>query len=162
MNVDPLRLKAFFETQTLGSPSAAIGFSLWRLVHRYQREIDRALASLNLTHLQFTVLALVAWSNSLGEAISQAEVARQGEVEPMQLSQVIGALEGKGLVVRRPHPGNLRLKCAEITEFGLTSLSEAMPIAIDIQKRMFGLRGQPGGDLFEALRDLLTDGRKHR
>ncbi|MBB2926595.1 MarR family winged helix-turn-helix transcriptional regulator [Paraburkholderia silvatlantica] len=154
MRVNPEVLKDFFESRTLGSPDAAIGFVLWRLVHRFQREMNRALDEANLTHLQFTTLALVAWSNRSGEPVSQAELSRAAEIEPMQMSQMMNVLEAKGFIVRhagKPHP---RAKSASITPAGLDALESAMAIAIDVQKRVFGKSGSPGGDLLTIVQAL--------
>jgi DNA-binding MarR family transcriptional regulator len=155
MAVRPDDLDAFFATTTLGSPDAAVGFVLWRLVHRFQREMNRDLAPLDLTHLQFTVLALVAWSNRDGKVVTQAELARSYDIEPMQVSQMMKVLEAKTLIIRRSPKAGTRLKCAEITPKGLALLAEAMPIAVDLQRRMFGPAGQPGGKLLKRLKAAL-------
>ena len=151
MSVSPARLTAFFKTRTLGSPNAAIGFVLWRLVHRFQREINRVLAGVNLTHLQFTVLALVAWTNRTGQPVSQAELSRAGDIEPMQVSQILTVLERKGYVVRRPGQSHPRAKSAEITPAGLDTLRKAMTLAVDVQGRLFGKQGAPGSPLLDML-----------
>jgi len=153
--IDPRKLQKFFEQKTLGSPNAAIGFVLWRVVHRFQRDIDRALLPLDLTHLQFTILALLAWSNCSGEPVTQAELARSADIEPMQISQVLKALEMKGLIERRASASNARAKVSVITEAGLAALGKAMPIAMDIQRRMFGENGLPRGKLLRLLLDIL-------
>jgi DNA-binding MarR family transcriptional regulator len=154
MAVDPQRLKAFFAEETLGSPDKAVGFVLWRLVHRFQREMNRALDAVNLTHLQFTTLALVAWSNQSGDPVSQAKLSRAAEVEPMQISKMMNTLEAKGYIVRdggKPHP---RAKSASITAAGLDVLRRGMPLAITIQESMFGKSGTPGGDLLRMLQTI--------
>ena len=151
MSVDVEALEGFFSARTLGAPDAAIGFVLWRLVHRFQREMDRGLAGLNLTHLQFTTLALVAWNNRMGAAASQAKLARSAEIEPMQMSQVLTALEAKQLISRQTSDKNARAKLTQITPSGLQRLDAAMPVAIEIQQRIFGDDGAPGGKLLELL-----------
>jgi DNA-binding MarR family transcriptional regulator len=156
MTIRPADLDEFFATGTLGSPDAAVGFLLWRLVHRFQREMNRELTPLDLTHLQFTVLALVAWSNRSGTANTQAELARSYDIEPMQMSQMMKVLEAKGLITRRAPDGKPRLKCAGVTPKGLAVLGKAMPVAIAIQRRMFGTEGQPGGKLLKMLSTALT------
>ena len=73
------KLDDVFAAPTLGAPENAVGFVLWRLVHRYVRELDRALAGLDLTHLQFTILALAAWLARFfggGDAIAQLRTFR--------------------------------------------------------------------------------------
>jgi DNA-binding MarR family transcriptional regulator len=143
-----------FATASLGAPENAVGFVLWRVVHRYQREIDRALAALGLTHLQFTTLALTAWLGRSGAAVTQAELARFGDIQPMQVSLMLKALADKGLVVRPRSQADSRAKHVAVTAAGLVALRRALPIAIGVQERLFGAAGRPGGSLLTALLGL--------
>ena len=144
-------LTNLFETVSLGAPENAVGFVLWRIVHRYQREIDRALASVDLTHLQFTILTLAAWLSRSGAPATQSELARFGEIHPMQVSLMLRALEEKGMIARPPSASNVRAKCVEVTSVGVTVLRNALPIAIEVQRRLFGEEGSQGGKLLTAL-----------
>ena len=123
----------------------------WRVIHRFEREIERALAPLGLTHLQFTVLALVAWTEKEGGTASQAELARFSGIHAMQVSNVLKALEQKGMIDRSVVPSSARTKAVRIARNGLDALSAAFPLAIDVQQRMFGEAGLAGGLLLEAL-----------
>ena len=145
-----------FETVSLGAPEKAVGFVLWRVVHRWMREVDRALLALDLTHLQFTTLAMVAWMGQAGEAATQSELARFADVHPMQLSHMLKALESKGMVVRMRNTSDIRAKHIEITGAGLKVLRKALPIVIDVQRRLFGEEGREGGSLLTSL--LRLDG----
>ena len=151
MSVDRALLDDLFANDTLGSPDNAVGFVLWRAVHRYQRAIDRALAPLELTHLQFTTLALAAWMGRAGTPVSQAELARFGDIHPMQVSLMFKALEAKAMVSRPRSISDTRAKHIEITTAGVDALRRAMPIAIEVQQRLFGEAGRPGGALLVAL-----------
>lgn len=55
---------------------------------------------LDLTHLQFVALALVAWMAREGRPVQQAEIARFGDIHPTQVSKVAGALEQKAMIAR--------------------------------------------------------------
>src|ERR1700742_3762649 len=99
--------------------------------------MNRELAAIDLTHLQFTTLALVAWSNKSGKPITQTEIAREFDIEPMQMSQMMKVLEAKSLVRRRAPKPSSRSRHAEITRKGLSALEKAMPVAIAVQHRMF-------------------------
>ena len=147
-----------FETVSLGAPQHAVGFVLWRVMHRYQREIDQALRPLGLTHLQFIALALAAWSERDGEPATQSQLAAMGEIHPMQVSHVVKALDAKGLVTRTPSPGNALAKRVAITPAGLDALRAALPLGIEIQARLFGEEGRPGGRLLAMLVDVDRDG----
>lgn len=151
MAIDPHTLAHLFANETLGAPENAVGFVLWRVVHRYVREIDRALAPVDLTHLQFTVLAMAAWMARAGEPVTQVALARYGDVHPMQVSQVLKILEAKGMVARTRSAADTRAKRIEVTEPGVDSLRQAMPLAIAVQGRLFGEAGAPGGSLLTAL-----------
>lgn len=151
MNPDAGAIKRLFETISLGAPQNAVGFIMWRVVHRYQREVEQALRPLDLTHLQFVTLTLVAWMARDGEASTQSELARFGDIHPMQVSNVLKALEQKRMVRRTPSPGNALAKQVAITRTGMKALREALPLVIGVQARLFGDQGRPGGSLLDAL-----------
>ncbi|MFG1307314.1 MarR family transcriptional regulator [Xanthobacter autotrophicus] len=154
MTIDRQSLTDFYARETLGAPENAVGFLLWRVMHRYQRAIDRALAPLDLTHLQFTTLAMVGWLCRKEEPTTQVELARHADIHVMQVSLMLKALEKKGLVARLPSSSDTRAKRVAITSAGLEALKVAMPLAIEIQQRMFGAAGEPGGALLTELRDV--------
>jgi DNA-binding MarR family transcriptional regulator len=148
---DAKAIAELFATASLGAPEKAIGFVLWRVMHRYVREADRVLADVDLTHLQFQTLALAAWLGRSGEAVTQSELARAGDVAPMQVSHMMKALETKGWVRRPRSRSDVRAKNAEVTAAGLAVLRRALPLMVRLQRQMFGEEGAPGGDLLNAL-----------
>lgn len=156
MSVDPRELAAFYDRETLGAPERAVGFVLWRVMHRFQREVDRALGPLGLTHLQFTTLAMVGWLGRAGTPVTQAELARRAEIHPMQVSLMLKALEAKVLVARPRSRSDTRAKNVEITPEGLARLRAAMPVVIALQRGLFGEAGAPGGALLAELRAVET------
>jgi DNA-binding MarR family transcriptional regulator len=147
-------IRDFYQESSLNGPDNAVGFVLWRVMHRYQRAIERALARHDLTHLQFTTLAMVGWMCRSGKPATQAELAREANIHPMQISLMLKALEAKSFVVRPPSETDTRTRLAVITTSGLTALQAAFPIVIDVQHRMFGKAGASGGSLLEALRKV--------
>jgi DNA-binding MarR family transcriptional regulator len=154
MPIDRTELHDMFATASLGSPHHAIGFVLWRVTHRYERELEQALRPLDLTHLQFTLLALVAWMQKQGDLPSQAELARTGDIHVMQVSNVLKALEAKALIVRSVAERNTTAKSVTLNVEGMERLRAAFPIAIDVQHRLFGEAGRPGGSLLTGLIDV--------
>ena len=57
-------------------PNDSPGFLLWHATLRWQRGITAALAPLDLTHVQFVLLACTWWLNTHGEHPNQLAVAR--------------------------------------------------------------------------------------
>jgi DNA-binding MarR family transcriptional regulator len=151
MRNDSLELTNLFATTSLGAPENAVGFVLWRVFHRYQREIDRALAPCDLTHLQFTTLALAGWQGRSGEQVIQSTLARSGDMHPMQLSLMLKALEAKGLILRKQNPSDVRAKCIRLTAAGRATLRRALPAVIEVQQQMFGEQGRKGGSFLRTL-----------
>jgi DNA-binding MarR family transcriptional regulator len=151
MSNDARAIRDLFKTASLGSPENAVGFVLWRIVHRYQREIDQKLATLDLTHLQFTTLAMAAWLGRSGEPVTQAELARSADIHPMQVSHMLKTLESKGMIARARGSSDVRTKCIAVTSSGMKTLRRALPVAIEVQQRLFGDEGRPGGSLLTAL-----------
>ena len=151
MSSDPDQIAELFESVSLRAPENAVGFVLWRVLHRYQREVDHALGELDLTHLQFTTLTLAAWLTRTGEPATQAELARFGDIHPMQVSLMLKALEQKGLAIRTKSRVNSLAKCVEVTPAGLSVLRRALPLVIEVQYRLFGEPGRPGGSLLKEL-----------
>ena len=153
MGNDAHAISELFRTASLGAPESAIGFVIWRVVNRYMREVDRSLAAagVDLTHLQFETLIQAAWLGRSGDAPTQAELARFGGIQPMQVSHMLKTLEGKGLVARPRDPSDVRTKRVEVTSAGLEVLRRAKPVVIDVQRRLFGEEGAPGGRLLISL-----------
>ncbi len=151
MSRETQAIRELFETASLGAPENAVGFVLWRVLHRYVREMDRALAVLELTHLQFETLIQAAWLGRQGEQVTQSEIARLGDIHPMQVSQMLKTLEEKGLVARVAGREDKRVKCVKLTSSGVSTLRRGMPVVIDVQRRFFGEEGRVGGSLLTSL-----------
>ena len=160
MRSDAQAITEMFETASLGAPQNAVGFVLWRVVHRYQREVDQALRPLGLTHLQFIVLALAAWTARSGEHATQSELAALGDIHQMQVSNVVKALERSGFVTRTRSARHALAKRVAITDDGLEALRAALPLGIAIQARLFGDAGLPGGALLDMLACIDREGRE--
>lgn len=151
MVIDARTIAEMFEKVSLGAPQNAVGFVMWRVMHRYVREVDQVLKPIDLTHLQFTMLTLVAWIARTGKTANQSELARFGDIHPMQVSNVLKALEQKRMVERTPAPGNALAKQVTITSVGIAAVRSALPLVIEVQERLFGNEGRPDGSLLKLL-----------
>ncbi len=137
-------------------PEDTIGFLLWRVAHRHQREVDRVLAPLGLTHLQFVLLAQTAWLGRDGGPVTQAGLAQFSKIHPMQLSHVLKTLAAKKLVVRDRCPQASRAKRVTLTDAAIALLGEALPRAKALQATFFGDDPAFGADLHARLRQVVA------
>ncbi|MEV7075818.1 MarR family transcriptional regulator [Streptomyces sp. NPDC093990] len=113
------------------SPGESPGFLLWHATLRWQRDVATALAPLGLTHVQFVLLACTWWLNTQGEHPNQMTLARQAGTDVKMTSQVLRALETKGLLEREVDPADTRAKRLRVTDTG----AELAPRAIAAVER---------------------------
>jgi DNA-binding MarR family transcriptional regulator len=99
-------------------PDESPGFLLWHVTLRWQREIAAALAPLDLTHVQFVLLATTWWLNERGEEPNQLSVATHAGTDVKMTSEVLRKLEAKGLVVRTVDAADTRARRIHVTERG--------------------------------------------
>src|ERR1700749_1842779 len=110
------------------SPEDSPGFLLWHVTLRWQRDIAAALAPLDLTHVQFVLLATAWWLNSHGEDPNQLTLARQAGTDVKMTSQVLRKLEAKGLIVRPGDPADTRPRRLRVTSAGAELAVQALAV----------------------------------
>jgi MarR family transcriptional regulator, organic hydroperoxide resistance regulator len=119
-------------------PEDSPGFLLWRVTNGWQRRIRRALKGVGLTHVQFVLLTATDWLNNAGLPTTQSHVARFAHTDVMMTSQVIRALEGKGLVVVEEDPSDARAHVLKVTPRGKKLVRRALELVEDADGVFFG------------------------
>ncbi|MCC9311320.1 MarR family transcriptional regulator [Kitasatospora sp. RB6PN24] len=135
-----------------GTPADSPGFLLWHTTLRWQREIAAALGPLQLTHVQFVLLACTWWLNSQGQQPNQLAVATQAGTDVKMTSQVLRTLEAKGLVRRETDPADTRAKLLQVTEAGADLAPRAIAAVEQADARFFA--PVPRADTLTLLRRL--------
>ncbi|MEW2138051.1 MarR family transcriptional regulator [Streptomyces sp. NPDC005409] len=119
------------------APGESPGFLLWHATLRWQRGIAAALAPLGLTHVQFVLLACTWWFNTQGEQPNQLALARQAGTDVKMTSQVLRALEAKGLIERETDPADTRAKRLRATDAGAELAPRAIAAVEEADARFF-------------------------
>ena len=119
------------------NPDDSPGFLLWHVTLRWQRDITAALAPLDLTHVQFVLLATTWWLNSHGEDPNQLTLARQAGTDVKMTSQVLRKLESKGLIRRDVDTTDTRAKRLHVTDRGATLAAQAIAAVESADARFF-------------------------
>jgi DNA-binding MarR family transcriptional regulator len=122
-------------------PEQSLGFLFWQTTNMWQRHATAALAEVDLTHVQFVLLANIAWLERDGELVSQVELARQAKTDVMMTSKVVRTLERKGLIVRAAHRDDPRANALSLTQPGAAVLERAFTIMGQVDREFFA-----GGD----------------
>ncbi|MEV2224183.1 MarR family transcriptional regulator [Nocardia vinacea] len=103
------------------------GLLLWQVTNRWQAAQRAALAPFDLTHVQFVLLAALTYlAAGRDEPVMQRDLAAYAATDPMMTSQVLRALEQKGLLERRDHPHDRRAKALVPTEDGVALANRAL------------------------------------
>ena len=103
-----------------------ISYAVARLERAVRAVIAERVAPYGLTVLQYTTLSVL---HRHGAPLSNAQLARRAYMTPQSMSEVIDALQNKGLIRRNPHPNHGRLLPATLTPKGrrvLTACDEAV------------------------------------
>jgi DNA-binding MarR family transcriptional regulator len=118
-------------------PNDSPGFLLWHATLRWQRGIAQALAPLNLTHVQFVLLACTWWLNEQGERPSQIAVAAQAGTDIKMTSQVLRNLERKGLLEREVDTADSRARRLRVTRRGARLAPRAIAVVEKVDSEFF-------------------------
>ncbi|MBY8881825.1 MarR family winged helix-turn-helix transcriptional regulator [Actinacidiphila acidipaludis] len=128
-----------------GAAEESPGLLLWQVTNRWQAAQRAALKPYGLTHVQFVLLASLTWLEGMSdEPVTQRALADHAVTDPMMTSQVLRALEDRGLLVRGPHPHDARARA-------LTATAEGR----DLANRAVASVEACDGDFFAALGDGL-------
>jgi len=113
------------------------GLMLWRVTNAWQAAQRAALQPFALTHVQFVLLASLTWLHSEAP-VTQRDLANHARTDPMMTSQVLRALEAKGLVRRSPHPADARARALTVTPTGATLAKAANTAVENVDRTFFG------------------------
>jgi len=118
-------------------PNDSPGFLLWHATLRWQRGVARALAPLDLTHVQFVLLACTWWLNEQGERPSQIALAAQAGTDVKMTAQVVRSLERKRLIEREVDTADTRARRLRATRRGARLAPRAIAIVEQVDARFF-------------------------
>lgn len=97
-----------------------VSYAVARLDRAVRSGLNARLHRFGLTTLQYTTLTVLRRRGGL----SNAQLARRAYMTPQAMSEVIEALERKGLIERTPHPNHRRVLPAALTDAGRRVVAE--------------------------------------
>lgn len=125
------------KTSRFAMPEDSAGYLLWQVTHAWQRRVEVALSELDITHLQFVLLAGIGWLTRNCELLTQVQLAEFYNIDVMQISQVARKLEIKKLIGRSAHPIDTRAKVLMLTPTGEQILKQALPLIERLDAEFF-------------------------
>jgi DNA-binding MarR family transcriptional regulator len=114
------------EVDWLDDTEMAAWLALIGVVVKLPGALDRQLQrDSGMSHFEYMVL--ISLSEAPGRTLRMSALAQFTDAQLPRLSQVAGRLEGRGLLTRRPDPGDGRATLASLTEAGLARVVAAAP-----------------------------------
>ena len=110
-----------------------VSYVVARLERAIRRGINERVKPYGLTTLQYTTLSVLSRQN---RPLSNAQLARRAYMTPQAMSEVIEALEEKGLIERTPHPNHRRVYPAVLTPEGSKVLALCDTAVDDLEETM--------------------------
>lgn len=129
------------------------GLLLWQVTNTWQAAQRAALKSFGLTHVQFVLLASLAWLDVEGP-VTQKHLADHAAADPMMTSQVLRVLQQRGLVERSPHPDDRRAWSLLVTAEGRELADRAVVAVEACDGDFFSVLGDEAAGLAALLRRL--------
>lgn len=130
--------------------TASTGLMLWRVTNSWQRAIRNVLAPFELTHVQFVLLAVLTAADR-GTPVTQRDIAASAGTDPMMTSQVLRALEGKGLLERPEHPTDGRARALVPTLAGVRLVNRANAAVEEADRAYFSALGDDASHFTRSL-----------
>lgn len=139
------------------SDSESIGFSFVKVYNRWHRKIKTELATIDITHPQFVVLASLAYLSQHLNEVNQVDIANHSEIDVMTVSTIIKNLEKKQWISRKISTQDTRAKVVFITEQGYTIFNKAIKIVEEIDTIFFSKLGKNEEVLNQLLLSLMEE-----
>jgi DNA-binding MarR family transcriptional regulator len=131
----------------------SMGLLLWQVTNRWQAAQRAALKPFGLTHVQFVLLASLLWLGADGP-VTQRQLADHARTDPMMTSQVVRALERRGLLVRTAHSSDGRAWSLSASDAGAALVNRAVEAVEAVDERFFGSLGPRRGAFTRDLASL--------
>ena len=112
------------------SAADSVGFMLSTLGHALSRRFIQALQPLELHPREFAVLRAV----KANDGQSQQTLAERLRIPPSRMVAIVDELESRGLIERRPDPGDRRVRALYVTKPGQTLLEDAFNLVVQHER----------------------------
>jgi DNA-binding MarR family transcriptional regulator len=116
------------------TPFRSVGYSLSALGFAVAQRFRQALAPLELEPRDFSLLRAVG----AAEGEPQHAVAERLGIPPSRMVALVDALEGRGLLERRPNSRDRRARALHLTAPGKRQLARAMAVAVAFERELCG------------------------
>lgn len=120
-------------------PEDSLGFLLWKNTTIWQRNIKAALASFDISHAQFVIMAAARWFFESKQEPTQVAIANMTGLDKMTISKSLKKLAALGIVSRAEGMLDTRAKTVILTAKGNKLIVKLVAIVDGIDNQFFGI-----------------------
>lgn len=113
------------------------GFLLWQVTTLWQREIKKALESVELSHSSFVILASLLWFDEQQIEPTQTTIINHTKLDKMTVSKSLKTLVSHRLVTRFENEIDTRAKTIVLTEQGKNVAIQTVQIVESVDGEFF-------------------------
>lgn len=135
-------------------PQAHLGYLLKHAQLRFFELSGAALAPFGISGREAAVLRAV----DSADPLSQGEIARRMNVDRTTMVALVDDLQAKGLIERRPDPGDRRKNVVELTDAGRDTVRQASGAAALAEEAFLRPLSPGEAELFRKFLRALVDG----
>lgn len=118
-------------------PNEQLGYLLTQVSFLKQRITNAALKELDITYIQFVILAGTMELGVDNEIVTQQDISRERRLDKAMVSNVVKTLIEKELMIRHIHPVDKRAYTLSLTETGVQKAIRGKAIALEIDNTFF-------------------------
>lgn len=137
------------------NPDEQAGYLLTQAAFLRQRVVNAALKELDVTYIQFVILAGTYELTAEGKVVTQQTISTERRLDKAMVSNVIKTLISKRLLIRKVHPEDKRAYTLSLTKAGTEKAIKGRMIASETDESFF--RGIDKKTLSESLSRILKN-----
>lgn len=112
----------------------SFGLLIYEISRQMRKRLEQRAKGLGLTRAQWQALVKLKRSPDL----SQAQLADMLDLEPITVSRLLDRMEEAGLIARRPHPTDRRIRLVSVTETARPILDEFRVLVDELHEEILG------------------------
>ncbi|MDR2918127.1 MAG: MarR family winged helix-turn-helix transcriptional regulator [Tannerella sp.] len=121
----------------IDKPDEQLEYLLTQVSFLKQRIINASLKDLDITYIQFVILAGTLELGANEAIVTQQDISDKRRLDKAMVSNVVKTLIEKGLMTRHTHPVDKRAYTLSLTNTGKEAAIKGKEIALDVDKSFF-------------------------
>lgn len=123
----------------MSNPTKLTGYHLWLSTQYRQKSLNRILKEFNLTHAQYIIMQYLSRADLKKKLswLSQNKIAKELDLDPMMISNVLRLLEKKWYIVRKKSTSWVVSNNLWLSKVGHDLITKAHNVVLKLEEKMF-------------------------